>query len=220
MFANIADIPGLIEGASDGVGLGHYFLRHIERTRILLHVIDISGSEDRDPYDDYLIVNNELKKHGENVESLPQIVVLNKIDLVDDKEKIANFIKKVKKINSKCEIVEISAVSNNNLDELLRKTTALLKTLPPKQKLDFEPFVYERPNPNRWEVVKNEDGTFEVVGGFIDELIRGVVLNDFQSFSYFQKVLKDKGIIKELKKQGADENSTIRIKDFEFEIKE
>jgi len=216
----IADIPGLIEGASEGVGLGHYFLRHIERTRILLHVVDISGSEERDPYEDYLIVNNELKKHGENVESLPQIIVLNKIDLVDDKEKIANFIKKVRKTNKNIEIVEVSAVSNNNLDELLKKTIELLKTLPPKQKLEFEPFVYERPNPNRWEIIKNEDGSFEVVGGFIDELIRGVVLNDFQSFSYFQKVLKDKGIIKELKKQGADENSTIRIKDFEFEIKE
>ena len=95
-----------------------------------------------------------------------------------------------------------------------------MKTLPPKQKLEFEPFIYERPNPNKWEIIKNEDGSFEVVGGFIDELIRGVVLNDFQSFSYFQKVLKDKGIIKELKKQGANENSTIRIKDFEFEIKE
>ena len=216
----IADIPGLIEGASEGVGLGHYFLRHIERTRILLHVIDISGSEDRDPYEDYVVVNNELKQHGENVESLPQIIVLNKIDLVDDKEKIANFIKKVRKNNKNIEIVEISAVSNNNLDELLKKTISLLKTLPPKQKLEFEPFVYERPNPNRWQVIKNEDGSFEVVGGFIDELIRGVVLNDFQSFSYFQKVLKDKGIIKELKKQGADENSTIRIKDFEFELKE
>ena len=216
----IADIPGLIEGASEGIGLGHYFLRHIERTRILLHVIDISGSEERDPYEDYKIINSELKKHGENVESLPQIIVLNKIDLVDDENKIANFIKKVRKTNKNIEIVEISAVSNNNLDELLKKTVALLKTLPPKQKLEYEPFVYERPNPNRWEIIKNEDGSFEVVGGFIDELIRGVVLNDFQSFSYFQKVLKDKGIIKELKKRGADENSTIRIKDFEFEIKE
>ena len=95
-----------------------------------------------------------------------------------------------------------------------------LKNLPPKQKMEYEPFVYERPNPNRWEVVKNDDGSFEVVGGFIDELVRGVVLNDFQSFSYFQKVLKDKGIIKQLKKMGADETSTIRIKDIEFEIKE
>ena len=216
----IADIPGLIEGASEGVGLGHYFLRHIERTRILLHVIDISGSEDRDPYEDFKIVNNELKKYGNSVESLPQIIVLNKIDLVDDESKIKAFKTKVSKLKKKYEIVEVSAVSNNNLDELLNKTIELLKTLPPKQKLEFEPFVYERPNPNRWEIIKHDDGTFEVVGGFIDELVRGVVLSDFQSFSYFQKVLKDKGIIKELKKQGADEFSTIRIKDIDFEIKE
>jgi len=216
----IADIPGLIEGASEGVGLGHYFLRHIERTRILLHVIDISGSEDRDPYEDFKIVNNELKKYGNSVESLPQIIVLNKIDLVDDDSKIKNFKSKISKLKKKYDIVEVSAVSNNNLDELLNKTIDLLKTLPPKQKLEFEPFVYERPNPNRWEIIRNDDGSFEVVGGFIDELVRGVVLSDFQSFSYFQKVLKDKGIIKELKKRGADETSTIRIKDIDFEIKE
>ena len=134
--------------------------------------------------------------------------------------KIEEFKNKIKKLKTRYEIVEISAVSNNNLDELLTKTVDLLKTLPPKQKLVFEPFVYERPNPNRWEVIKCDDNSFEVVGGFIDELVRGVVLDDFQSFSYFQKVLKDKGIIKELKKQGANENSTIRIKDIDFEIKE
>ena len=216
----IADIPGLIEGASEGVGLGHYFLRHIERTRLLLHVIDISGNEDRDPYNDFKIVNNELKKYGNKVESLPQIIVLNKVDLVNDKKQITDFKNKIAKLKQKYEIIEISAVSNQNLDELLAKTSALLKTLPPKQKLDFDPFVYERPNPNRWEIVKNDDGSYEVVGGFIDELVRGVVLNDFESFAYFQKVLKDKGIIKALKKLGADENSIIRIKDIDFEIKE
>lgn len=216
----LADIPGLIEGASEGVGLGHYFLRHIERTRLLLHVIDISGSEERDPYNDFKIVMNELKKHGEGVEKLPQIIVLNKMDLVDDPKKVQDFKNKIAKLKTKYKMVEVSAVSNQNLDNLLKETTEMLKTLPPKQKLEYEPFVYERPNPNKWEVVKHDDGTFEVVGGFIDELVRGVVLDDFQSFSYFQKVLKDKGIIKELKRLGADENSTIRIKDIDFEIKE
>lgn len=216
----IADIPGLIEGASEGIGLGHYFLRHIERTRILLHVVDVSGSEERDPFEDFTIVNNELKKYGNKVESLPQIVVLNKIDLVDDKSKIDDFKKKLSKLKTKYDVVEVSAVSNQNLDELLKKTVDLLKTLPPKEKLEYEPFVYERPNPNKYEIVRADDGAYEVVGGFIDELVRGVVLDDPQSFAYFQKVLKDKGIIKELKKQGADENSTIRIKDIDFEIKE
>lgn len=216
----IADIPGLIEGASEGVGLGHYFLRHIERTRILLHVVDVSGSEERDPFEDFTIVNNELKKYGNKVESLPQIVVLNKIDLVDDKKKISDFKAKLAKLKTKYDVVEVSAVANQNLDELLQKIVDLLKTLPPKEKLEFEPFVYERPNPNRYEIVRADDGAYEVVGGFIDELVRGVVLDDPQSFAYFQKVLKDKGIIKELKRLGADENSTIRIKDIDFEIKE
>lgn len=216
----IADIPGLIEGASDGVGLGHYFLRHIERTRLLLHVIDISGSEERDPYNDFKIVQNELKKHGEGVENLPQIIVLNKIDLVQDKSQISSFKSKIAKLKTKYDIVEVSAVANQNLDELLKLTVSTLKKLPPKQKLEYEPFVYERPNPNKYEIVIAEDGAFELVGGFIDELVRGVVLDDSQSFAYFQRVLKDKGIIKELKKMGADENSTIRIKDIDFELKE
>lgn len=216
----LADIPGLIEGASEGIGLGHYFLRHIERTRLLLHVIDISGSEGRDPYEDFKVVTNELKKHGEGVENLPQIIVLNKLDLVDDPIKIAKFKNSIAKLKQKYEIVEVSAVANQNLDDLLNKTISLLRTLPPKQKLEYEPFVYERPNPNKWEIVIAEDGAYEIVGGFIDELVRGVVLDDSQSFAYFQRVLKNKGIIKELKKMGADENSTIRIKDIDFEIKE
>lgn len=216
----IADIPGLIEGASEGIGLGHYFLRHIERTRLLLHVIDISGSEDRNPYEDFKIVNNELKKHGEKVENLPQIVVLNKIDLCTDTKNISDFKAKLSKLKTKYEVIEISAVSNQNLNVLLEKVVEKLKTLPPKQKLEYVPFEYTRPDPNRYEIVDHGDGLFEVVGGFIDELARGIDLDDFQSFSYFQKVLKDKGIIKELKKRGADENSTIRIKNIDFEIKE
>ena len=216
----IADIPGLIEGASEGVGLGHYFLRHIERTRLLLHVIDISGSEERDPFEDFKIVNNELNKHGENVSLLPQIIVLNKVDLLLDKSKIDEFKQKLKEIGNKSEVVEISAVSNYNLDLLIETVVKKLRELPKKQRLEFEPFVYSRPDPNKYEIIRADDGAYEVVGGFIDELARGVDLDDFQSFSYFQKVLKDKGIIKELKNRGADENSTIRIKGIDFELKE
>lgn len=216
----IADIPGLIEGASEGVGLGHYFLRHIERTRLLLHVIDISGSEERDPFEDFKIVNNELNKHGENVSLLPQIIVLNKVDLLLDKSKIDEFKQKLKKVGNKSEVVEISAVSNYNLDLLIETIVKKLRELPKKQRLEFEPFVYSRPDPNKYEIIRADDGAYEVVGGFIDELARGVDLDDFQSFSYFQKVLKDKGIIKELKNRGADENSTIRIKGIDFELKE
>lgn len=214
----IADIPGLIEGASEGVGLGHYFLRHIERTRLLLHVIDISGSEDRDPYEDFKIINAELKKYGESVADLPQIVVLNKCDMVIDKNQITRFKTRLSRLKKEYPVVEISAISAQNLDELLRVVIGKLNELPPKNKVEFEPFVYNRPDPNRFEITRDVDGAFLITGGFIDELIRNVVLSDPTSFAYFQKVLKDKGIIKELKKRGADETSTIRIGDIDFDM--
>lgn len=212
----IADIPGLIEGASEGVGLGHYFLRHIERTRLLLHVIDISGSEDRDPYNDFKIINNELKKYGKVVASLPQIIVLNKCDLAT-KEQIEAFKKKLSRLKTKYEVVEVSAVSNTNLDTLLTVTSKTLSKLPEKKPLEFKPFVYERPDPNRYEISRADDGAFILSGGFIDELVRNIVVDDYTSFSYFQKVLKEKGIIRELKKRGAKEGSIIRVKDIDFE---
>lgn len=212
----IADIPGLIEGASEGVGLGHYFLRHIERTRLLLHVLDVSGSEERDPYNDFKIVNNELKKYGNAVSELPQIIVLNKCDIATE-EQIKEFRKKVSRLKKKYDIVEISAVSGKNLDELLKVVVQKLRELPPKKPLEFEPFVYERPDATRYEITREDDGAFVLSGGFIDELVRNIVVNDYVSFSYFQKTLKDKGIMKELRKRGLKEGGIIRVKDMDFE---
>ena len=183
----IADIPGLIEGASEGQGLGHYFLRHIERTRLLVHVIDVSGSEDRDPYNDYKIINNELKKYGKAVAALPQIVALNKCDLADEKQ-IKTIKAKIKKLKNSPEIFEISAVSNTGLDALVKCVHDKLKTLPPKTRTDEEAFVFTDPDKNRYEVINHGGGLFEVVGGYIDELIRGIVVSDPTSFAYFQKI--------------------------------
>lgn len=215
----IADIPGLIEGASEGVGLGHYFLRHIERTRLLLHVVDVSGSEDRDPYKDFQVINKELKKYGNEVESLPQILVLNKCDLATDKQ-ISNFKSKVSKLKTKYEMVEISAVSATNLDTLLKVIVQTLDKLPPKQPMEFEPFVYSRPDPNRYEISRHDDGAYVLSGGYIDELIRNIVVDDYTSFSYFQRMLKEKGIMKELRRRGLKEGDTIRVKDMDFEYYE
>ncbi len=211
----IADIPGLIEGASDGIGLGHYFLRHIERTRLLLHVIDISGSEGRDPYNDYKIVNNELKKYGNKVASLPQIVVLNKIDMATEKQ-VKDFKAHINKLKHQPHVVEVSAITNKNLDNLIKTIITELKSLPPKQREEFIPFVYERPDVNKYEIYREDDASFVVVGGFIDELSRGIVLNDPASFAYFQKAIKDKGIIKSLKKRGLKEGDTVRIGNIDF----
>lgn len=211
----IADIPGLIEGASEGVGLGHYFLRHIERTRLLLHVIDVSGSEGRDPYQDYKIVNTELKKYGKKVFSLPQIVVLNKIDMASE-ENIKLFRRKISRLKNPPKVVEISAYTNKNLDELLQVVTSTLKTLPAKQREDFVPFKYERPDVNRYEITREDDASFVVSGGYIDELSRGIVLNDPTSFAYFQRAIKEKGIIKSLKQRGMKEGDTVKIGGIEF----
>ena len=208
----IADIPGL----SEGVGLGHYFLRHIERTRLLLHVIDVSGSEERDPYEDFKIVNNELKKYAKEVGELPQIIVLNKCDMATE-EQIKNFKKKLNRLKTKYEIVEVSAIIAENLDELLKVVSRKLDELPPKKPLEFEPFVYTRPDSNRYEISREDDGAYVLSGGFIDELVRNIVVDDYTSFSYFQKVLKEKGIMKELKRRGLKDGSIIRVKDMDFE---
>ena len=212
----IADIPGLIEGASEGVGLGHYFLRHVERTRLLLHVIDVSGSEERDPYSDFQIVNKELKKYGKEVSELPQIIVLNKCDLATE-EQIKKFKSKVNRLKTKYQIIEVTAVIGENLEELLKAISHKLDELPPKKPLEFEPFVYERPDANRYEISREDDGAYVLSGGFIDELIRNVVVSDYTSFAYFQKVLKEKGIMKELKRRGLKDGSIIRVKDMDFE---
>lgn len=212
----IADIPGLIEGASEGVGLGHYFLRHVERTRLLLHVIDISGSEERDPYEDFKIINSELKKYGKVVSEIPQIIVLNKIDMAT-KEQISKFKSKISRLKTKYEIVEVSAIIAENIEELLKVVSKKLDELPPKKPLEFEPFVYTRPDENRYEITRDDDGAYVLSGGFIDELIRNVVVSDYISFAYFQKVLKDKGIMKELKRRGLKDGDIIRVKDTDFE---
>lgn len=215
----IADIPGLIENASDGAGLGHYFLRHIERTRLLLHVIDISGSEGRDAYKDFSIINKELKKYSKSLTKLPQIVVLNKCDLATEKQ-INEFKLKLGKLKTKYTVVEVSAISYRGIEELLKIVAAKLKELPKQEPLVFEPYKLAKPNKNTYQIIENDDGSFEVVGGYIDELARGINLDSYESLSYFQKALKEKGIIKELKKHGMVQGSTVRIKNVDFEYEE
>ena len=211
----IADIPGLIEGASEGVGLGHYFLRHVERTRLLLHVVDVSGSEERDPYNDYKIINSELKKYGKKVANLPQIVVANKTDMATPQQ-ISTFKKHFAKLKNPPQIVEVSAITNSNIGTLINAISDKLKNLPAKQREEFTPFVYERPDANRYEISRQDDASFVVSGGYIDELSRGIVLDDPASFAYFQKAIKDKGIIKELKNRGMKVGDTVIIGDIEF----
>lgn len=208
----MADIPGLIEGASEGAGLGHNFLRHIERVRLIVHVVDISGCEGRDPYEDYLQINKELSQYSEKLASLPQIVCANKYDMVYDDSVIEEFEKKIGK-----KVFLTSAIMHKGVDLLIDEIFKQLEDLPEVAPMEFEQFTYEVRDKNSFHVTCCDDGSFVVEGGLIDELCRQVVLSDYESFRFFQKCLKDKGVISALRKKGAVEGDIIRIADIEFE---
>ena len=210
----VADIPGLIEGASDGAGLGIEFLKHIERTRMLVHVVDVSGIEGRDPYDDYLKINAELKSYSKELSKLKQIVVANKLDVYGAEEKFVEF---KKKIGRKHKIVCVSAVSGQGIDELKKAVYETLSKLPPVKPLEFEEFNYVKPDRLDYEIFK-EGETFVIVGTLVDVLKRNVVMDDMHSLAYLHKVLRDRGIIKRLREMGATDKSTVIIGGEEFEF--
>ena len=210
----VADIPGLIDGASKGAGLGTDFLRHIERTRLIVHVVDISGSEGRDPVKDYYKINEELAGYSPKLAALPQIVALNKADMATNRQ-IEDFIKET---GTKC--VAISAIIGQNVDDLIKTIYEELQKLPPVAKMEYEPFEYEDKNTRDFYIMRDDDGAYEICGGLMDELARNVVIDNYDSFKYFQKQLKDRGVIKALRKAGAKDGDLIRIMDIEFNFVE
>ena len=210
----VADIPGLIEGASEGLGLGTEFLRHIERTRMLIHVVDMSGIEGRDPYADYVAINEELKKYDKKVAKLKQIIVANKCDIEGAAENLKAFKEKGGKNKT---IVPISAIDGKGVDKLKEDIIKVLEKLPPVKPLEYEEFTYKKPEKLEYEILK-EGETFVVVGSLVEVLKRNVVMDDMNSLAYLQKVLKDRGIIDKLRKMGATEKSTVIIGGEEFEF--
>lgn len=216
----VADIPGLIEGASDGVGLGHEFLKHVERVRLILHLVDISESEKRDAFEDLTKINKELKKYSEKLSKLPQIIVLSKCDLVPSDEidkKIDDFKNKCKENNINSLILRISSITNSGILELKKVVYEKLQTLPKSDPIDIEEYEFDKRDTTSLEIKREDDGSFRISGGFIDNLIRGVVLSDHISFAYFQKRLKDDGIIDKLKERGLKQGDVVHIKDISFE---
>ncbi len=212
-----ADIPGLIDGASEGVGLGHDFLRHIERTRVLIHVIDAAGSEGRDPYQDYININNELKKYSEYVSHIPQVVALNKIDLIDLDIREEYLAELKKQIGKDVPIFEISAVAFMGLNELIKYVADLVEKQPELVKMDIEEKDIDKRTRKTFEIAKLDDHYYEVFGDLIDEIAFNVILNDYQSFAYFQKRIKDEGIIDALLEAGMKEGDTVKMCQIEFE---
>ena len=212
----IADIPGLIENASQGVGLGFDFLRHVERTRLIVHVIDMSGVEARDPYDDYLKINAELKGYSEVLANLKQIVVANKCDIYGAEENLERF---KKQVGEDISVIKISALTSTGLDELLKKIVEELKTLPKLSPLDIDnSHMYEKVDDESFTIQRDDDGSFVVVGGLVEKMTRNITLSDFDSLAYFQKLLRDKGVIKALKKAGAKDGDNIVIGETEFDF--
>ena len=211
----IADIPGIVEGASQGVGLGFDFLRHIERTRMLLHVIDISGSEDRDPLEDFDAIMNELSSYGE-LKNKKMIVAANKIDLCPDDTNLNRLRQKLEPMG--IEIYPISAATTQGIDELLRAVTRELKQLP-----YIEPFEeeYEVPAPEEksFEVKKTHEG-YHVTGSLIEEIVRHINFGDMDSLNYFHSWLRKSGIIDALRRAGATDGDTVIIEEMEFEFEE
>lgn len=213
----IADIPGIIEGAAEGVGLGLDFLRHIERTRLLIHVVDISGIEGRDPYEDFLKINDELKRYSVKLWDRPQIVAANKIDILQDESKFEEFKEKVEKLGY-TSVFKISAATKQGVDELMKEAARILSTIPVadlqiEEKDKFVPeekkFTY---------TIRQEEDTFIVEGSFVDRLLASVNVNDPDGLRYFHTVLKNKGIIDELVQMGIEDGDIVRLNHFEFEF--
>lgn len=214
----VADIPGLIEGASEGQGLGHYFLKHVERVRLILHLLDISESEGRDFIEDYKTINKELAHYSKELAKTPQIVVFSKTDLLSEedlKAKISRFEKEVG-----LEHIEISGATYKGIEDLKKITLERLSKIPKKPPIEVEEYDFDKREKDSIKISREDDGTFVVEGGKIDNFIRGVVLDDTLSFAYFQSKLNEMGIIEMLKDRGLKNGDTVRIKDITFEYVE
>jgi len=213
-----ADIPGLIEGAAEGAGLGHDFLRHIERTRMLCHVVDISGCEGRDPVEDFIKINEELKNYSEKLASLPQVIACNKCDIFGAEENLSRF---KKAYGDKYKIFPITAVTGDGKRELLECIADMLNTLPPVEPiLPDEDYSFVEEDSDDFSVNCIEGGVYEVTGGLVDMLCRNVRLDSAQSMAYFQRTLKTKGVIKALEEGGCKEGDTVIVGDVEFDFVE
>ena len=215
----LADIPGIIEGASEGVGLGYEFLRHIERTRLLIHVVDISGIEGRDPIEDFDIINGELVKYNLELEDRPQIVAANKTDIIQDEDAARRFLAEMDKRGYK--VFEISAATGKGVDELMKYTFEELSKLPPIQVFESEMDINEVSQidfTDRGFEISRENGAYVVSGSWIDAVGGSVNFSDEESLQFFQRALKNKGVIDALIEAGCKEGDTVIMGDLEFDF--
>ena len=212
----LADIPGIIEGASEGTGLGLRFLRHIERTRLLLHVIDVSGSEGRNPVEDFNTINKELKKYSEKLSTRKQIIVANKIDAMQDEKLYEQLAKLAKEKN--IEIFKISAATGEGLKELFTHVSNVLKDLPKEEVEEAEEKkVYTLKKEEEGFSVRIENGVYVVEGPSVEKILRRANLEDNESLYYFQKSIRFLGVEDKLRQMGIKEGDTVKFMDWEME---
>lgn len=218
----LADIPGLIEGASEGVGLGHEFLRHVERCRVLIHMVDASGIEGRDPADDIRAINNELEKYNVNLAGKRQVIAANKMDLIADEDERNTVIQKLRDEfgNDETDVFPISAAANIGIKPLLYAVNDILK------EMHAEPEVFESEfNIDEVYADKNEpyfievtdDGAYSITGPRIERMLGYTNLEAEKGFMFFQKFMKEQGILDELVEMGIEEGDTVRVYGHEFE---
>ena len=213
----MADIPGLIEGASEGVGLGHDFLRHIERTKVLVHVVDAAATEGRDPVEDIKTIMNELKGYDESLLDRPQVIAANKIDAIYDEEN--DNIKRIREAFPDIKVFPISGVSGKGIPELLYELVNILSTI------DRTPTVFEKEFEIDYSSDKNlpftveidEDGVFVVEGPRIEKMLGYTNLDSEKGFDFFQKFLKTSGVLEKLEEAGIEDGNTVRMYGHEFD---
>jgi GTP-binding protein len=213
----MADIPGIIAGASDGAGLGHDFLRHIDRCRLFIHVVDISGSEGRNPIEDFNTINSELSKYNPEVAARQQIVAANKSDIIQDEEIYEQFCEHVKKEGHK--LFKISAATTQGVTDLINAAAAELAKLPPIKRFepDYVPKQQIKGSPEEL-VIENFDDVWSIEGEWIERLMRNVNFEDYESRMFFDRVLRNAGIYKRLQDMGIQDGDTVSIYNLEFDF--
>ena len=216
----MADIPGIIEGAAEGVGLGLDFLRHIERTRLLIHVVDISGVEGRDAFEDFVTINEELKKYSVKLWDRPQIIVANKADMLYDELVFEDFKKKVNELGFD-KVFKMSAATKSGVEEVIKEAGRMLTEIPVMDlEIPEEERYVEQEKRFTYEINVEEGeeyNTYVVTGSFVDRLLASVNIHDADSLRYFHKVLNNKGVLQQIRDMGVQDGDMVRLNDFEFE---
>ena len=216
-----ADIPGLIEGASDGAGLGHAFLRHVDRCRLLLHVVDISGQDGREPADDIDKIDTELERYSPELATRPQIIIANKVDSADlESDSVKKFKERCAELDRA--VVYVSAVTGEGLDELVRCAAEKLRDLPPitvyESEITPEDEALRNLSGEKITTVRREGSKFIVEGEWLFNFMGQINFSDYESLNFFQRVLMKNGVIDKLREAGVEEGNTVSIYDFEFDF--